>query len=398
MQIKRAVFGSARKGLEDGGVIHHQDVGIGHEELEAGHAFIHHFVHVFEAGIAEIGDDHVQAVVDARFAFGFLEPRVERVAHARAARLDGEIDDARRAAECGGAGAGFEIVGGSSAAEGHVKVRVNVDTAGHDVKAGGVDHVLAGARFEAGTHFRDAFAFDTHVSGFGLVGRDYRAVADEGAHNAVRCSQLWNGRPVSTRSMVMQSSTGTDQPTEIAADALSFVDARDAMRRSVAVGCLRTIELSNRSDGGGRQSSGRSGQMDALVGAVPAGDVAEIAADAFFGMNAGDDLVVQVQMFPLGDFRNRVTEEIADRRKAFCVHPIAQPIDHVFHDAVAIVHRGGTHLHRTAAEQDELGGLAPSGNAADAGDGNADVGIGSDLLHHVQGDWLHGGAAIAAVR
>ena len=38
---KRAVFGGLGEGLEDGGVVHHKDVGVGHEELEAGHAFVH---------------------------------------------------------------------------------------------------------------------------------------------------------------------------------------------------------------------------------------------------------------------------------------------------------------------------------------------------------------------
>ena len=85
--------------------------GIGHEQLEAGDAFAHHVVHVFEAGVAQIGDDHVQAVVDAGLAFGLLPPGVERVAHLRAARLDGEIDDGGGAAERRGARAGFEIVG-----------------------------------------------------------------------------------------------------------------------------------------------------------------------------------------------------------------------------------------------------------------------------------------------
>ena len=61
---ERAVFGRAPQRLKNRGVVHHQDARIGHEELEAGHAFAHHLVHVLEAGFAEIGDDHVEAVVD----------------------------------------------------------------------------------------------------------------------------------------------------------------------------------------------------------------------------------------------------------------------------------------------------------------------------------------------
>ena len=81
--------------------------------------------------VAQIGDDHVQAVVDAGFAFGLLPPGVEGIAHLRAFGLDGEIDDGGGAAERRGAGAGFEIVGGGGAAEGHVEMGVDVDAAGH---------------------------------------------------------------------------------------------------------------------------------------------------------------------------------------------------------------------------------------------------------------------------
>ena len=175
---ERAVLGGLREGLEDGGVVHHEDVRVGHEELEAGHAFVHQVVHVFEAAGAEIGDDHVQAVVDARLAFGLFPPGVEGVAHARAARLDGEIDDGGGAAEGRGAGAGFEIVGAGGAAEGHVEVRVAIDAAGEDVHAGRVDDLGGGVRGDAGADFLDEFAFDQHVGVDGVGGGDDCAVAD----------------------------------------------------------------------------------------------------------------------------------------------------------------------------------------------------------------------------
>ena len=92
--------------------------------------------------LPQIGDDHVQAVVDAGVAFGLLPPGVERVAHLRAARLDGEIDDGGGAAERRRARAGFEIVGGGGAAERHVEMRVDVDAAGHHEHAGGVDDLV----------------------------------------------------------------------------------------------------------------------------------------------------------------------------------------------------------------------------------------------------------------
>ena len=62
---QRAVLRGAAERLENGRVVHHQHARIRHEQLEAGHAFAHHVVHVFQAGFAQVGDDHVQAVVDA---------------------------------------------------------------------------------------------------------------------------------------------------------------------------------------------------------------------------------------------------------------------------------------------------------------------------------------------
>ena len=40
-------------------------------------------------------------------------------------------------------------------------------------------------------------------------------------------------------------------------------------------------------------------EMDALVRAIPAGDVAQVAADAFLGIDARHDLVIQIQVLPL---------------------------------------------------------------------------------------------------
>jgi hypothetical protein len=96
-------------------------------------------------------------------AFGLLPPGVERVAHARAARLDGEIDDGGGAAERRRARAGFEIVARRGAAERHVEVRVGVDAAGDHVHAGGVDHLRSGADSGMPARPRDALALNQDV-------------------------------------------------------------------------------------------------------------------------------------------------------------------------------------------------------------------------------------------
>ncbi len=112
---------------------------------------------------AEVGDRHVQRVVDAGFAHGLGVPGGERLGQRMPARLQGEVDDGRRAADGRGARAGQVIVRGCGPAEGHVEVRVDVDAARHDEQAGGVDKGVAG-KGELGTHSADLLALDEDVS------------------------------------------------------------------------------------------------------------------------------------------------------------------------------------------------------------------------------------------
>ena len=113
----------------------------------------------------------------------------------------------------------------------------------------------------------------------------------------------------------------------------------------------------------------RAIEVDALVRAVPAGGVAELAADAEVFVDASDDLVVEVEMLPLGHVGKREAAEIVDGVVALFCHPREQAVGHVFDDAVAVVHHRGADLHGAAAEQDELGGVLPRADAADAGHG-----------------------------
>ena len=50
--------------------------------------------------------------------------------------------------------------------------------------------------------------------------------------------------------------------------------------------------------------AGDAVEMNALVCAIPAGNVAKVAADALLLVDAGDDLVVQVKVLPLRDAIN----------------------------------------------------------------------------------------------
>ena len=109
--------------------------------------------------------------------------------------------------------------------------------------------------------------------------------------------------------MVMQFSTGHTsqqrlQPTHSSSSTRGM--RASGVRRFRAT----LVQLGDRRDGDARRGCARFArcpggacavEMDALVRAVPAGDVAEVAADALLAIDARDDLVVQVEMLPLGD-------------------------------------------------------------------------------------------------
>src|SRR5271170_7578336 len=138
-------------------------------------------------------------------------------------------------------------------------------------------------------------------------------------------------------------------------------------------------------------------KMNALMRAVPARGVAEVAADAVLFVDAGDDFVVKVEVFPLGDARQAEAAEIPYGREAFLDHPVFEAIDHVFHHAVAVVHCRGAYLNGRAAEQEELGCVFPGCDAADTRERQRRAWIAHHLLHHVESDGLDGGAAVASV-
>src|SRR6266568_3436183 len=145
-------------GLEDGGVIEHENAGIGHEELEAGDAFANELAHFFELRGAEIGDDAVEGVVDERGG----------------------------ASEGCGDGASLEVVGAGGAAKGHVEVRVHVDAAGDDETAGSVDYFARVFGGKLSGDGGDFVSVDTDVGDAGVSSGYDRAVADYGVKTHLR--------------------------------------------------------------------------------------------------------------------------------------------------------------------------------------------------------------------
>src|SRR5579885_1012343 len=221
---------------------------------------------------------------------------------------------------------------------------------------------------------------------------------------------------------------GADEGAEVAADTFGFVHAGDARerggvwlavcRRGLAVaGSGGTIELGDGRDRDGlpgalfehggcgvaclrRQAVGRARDaihVNALVGTIPAGGVAEGAADAFFLVDAGDDLVVEVEVLPLLNARKREAAKIIDARETFSAHPVGEAVGHVLDDAIAVMHDGGADLDGGAAEKEEFGGVAPVGDAADAGKRKSGIRIALNLLAEMEGNGLDGGTAVTAV-
>src|ERR1700685_976218 len=134
----------------------------------------------------------------------------------------------------------------------------------------------------------------------------------------------------------------THQRTEIATDTFVFIDARNASKRPVRLDA--TIQLWNRRERDARAArsfnrwwGGMFGaQVDALMRAVPAGDVTKLAADAFLRVNARHDFEIQVQVIPVRDLGRAQPAKILDAGEAFFAHPILESVDHVFDDAIAV--------------------------------------------------------------
>src|SRR5471032_3407458 len=164
-----------------------------------------------------------------------------------------------------------------------------------------------------------------------------------------------------------------NQPAQVATHAFLFIDPRDPHRlgRDICRGLPR-IQLGNRRHHNPRPASRLQVrrkrmpvQMDALMRAIPARDVAEIAANALVAIDPRYDLVVQIQVLPIRDLRQRQPAKFLDGAESLFINPVAQPSGHVLHHAKAVVHGRRADLHRAAPHQDELRRLSPSRNSAD---------------------------------
>src|ERR1700734_3420481 len=134
------------------------------------------------------------------------------------------------------------------------------------------------------------------------------------------------------------------------------------------------VQLGNRRNGDASAAGGfqfpwrgmRAIQVNTLMRAIPTGYVAQLAADALLFVNARHDFEIQIQMVPVGDLGSAQPAKIIDAFEAFFAHPVLKAVDHVLHDAIAVMHRGRANLDSPAAEQNKFGRITPCADTADA--------------------------------
>ena len=97
-------------GFEDGVVVHHHRPAVCHEHLEAGDSLPNHLVHLRQAMVGEVLDDHVESVVYGSLTLGLLVPYIQSLGQGLAPLLNHEVHNAGSAAHCRRDGAGAEVV------------------------------------------------------------------------------------------------------------------------------------------------------------------------------------------------------------------------------------------------------------------------------------------------
>src|ERR1051326_5597149 len=100
-------------------------------------------------------------------------------------------------------------------------------------------------------------------------------------------------------------------------------------------------------------------EIDALVGAVLARDVAEVALDAFLLVDLRNGLIEKVQVSEIGDAMHGPSAELFDRAKILLLHPVREPFHEVVDDPEPVVHDGGADLNARRTQQDKLRRVPP---------------------------------------
>src|SRR5439155_12104876 len=115
-----------------------------------------------------------------------------------------------------------------------------------------------------------------------------------------------------------------------------------------------------------------------LVCAVLARGPAQLAADALVVVDARDQVIVEIELFPLRDVRYGAPTKVIDAPVSTLVHPVTEAVGEILDDSEAVMHRCGAHLYRACAERDELSGIGPGGDPANARHRDRDTRVSRD--------------------
>ncbi len=182
---QRAILRRLLQRLEDRRVIRHQHIRIGHEQLEARHALAHHVIHIGQARLArvaaQIGHNHVQAVVDAGLALSLLPPGVQRIAHLRALRLNSEVHNRRCPSDGRSARARLKVIARRSPAKRHIEMRVRINAARQQQHLRRIHHRMR-TRSNTGSHLLHGGSLNQHIRCKRRISRNHSAVMNQQSH------------------------------------------------------------------------------------------------------------------------------------------------------------------------------------------------------------------------
>src|SRR5262249_27059493 len=97
-----------------------------------------------------------------------------------------------------------------------------------------------------------------------------------------------------------------------------------------------------------------------------------------------NDLIIQVEIAPRLDSRDREPADLADRPISLFDHPALEAALELLDNPKTVMHHGGANLHRAGPEKQEFDRVLPRLNATDAADRNFYVVIRRNRRDHVE--------------
>ena len=160
-------------------IIHHQRAFVSEEMFERVDAtvFDHRF-HLIKDLLAPPRHRHVKAVIAVR-PRRFIVPHLQRIMQTLTGAGQREINDHRGATSQCRARPALEIIAGISAHERHLKMRMRVNPAGHDIASRRIKFLVP---FQVRANLDDDAFVDQHIRLVGQIMRDDGAVFDDACH------------------------------------------------------------------------------------------------------------------------------------------------------------------------------------------------------------------------